>query len=317
MRNLIQEYMVSSQYFAPRGKERLMFLGEQIAQRHLHYNDRLIGVVGDAGSGKSSLIKGMFPGLELANDDDIINPRKIMQARDSFGQLREASSFHLDIRFLQAFMQMYEIADFIKLLLENKRRIIIEHFNLIYPALQLNADIIVGIGEEIIVTRPSMFGPLPDSIYQIVHRSLKYRKMAHSTEELTILVLEEEFKINSDLYFFSDIRNGFVMQFQKKIDIDFNLLERMIRDKIEQRLSISYYDEDHIMVGDKKMICDGPRLHVSNTSEIENFSLVKEFIYNAKSDTYCLIGLVDNNTDNIENRNTRYFLARQKDNENN
>ena len=100
-----------------------MFLGEQIAQRHLHYNDRLIGVVGDAGSGKSSLIKGMFPGLELANDDDIINPRKIMQARDSFGELREASSFHLDIRFLQAFMQMYEIADFIKLLLENKQHL--------------------------------------------------------------------------------------------------------------------------------------------------------------------------------------------------
>ena len=72
MRNLIQEYMVSSQYYAPRGRERLMFLGEQIAQKHLHYSDSLIGIVGDAGSGKSSLINGMFPGLELSNDNLIL-----------------------------------------------------------------------------------------------------------------------------------------------------------------------------------------------------------------------------------------------------
>lgn len=47
MQNLLQEYSVSSQYFAPRGRERLMFLGEQIAQRHLQFNDRLIGIVGE------------------------------------------------------------------------------------------------------------------------------------------------------------------------------------------------------------------------------------------------------------------------------
>ena len=45
MRNHAQEYMVSAQYFAPRGKERLMFLGEQISHRHLFFNDRLIGIV--------------------------------------------------------------------------------------------------------------------------------------------------------------------------------------------------------------------------------------------------------------------------------
>ena len=77
MINPLQQYLISTQYFAPRGKERLIFLGDHISQRHLLYTDRLIGIVGDAGSGKSSLIKGMFPGLELTNDDDIINPRKI------------------------------------------------------------------------------------------------------------------------------------------------------------------------------------------------------------------------------------------------
>ena len=72
MRSFIQQYMVSAQYFAPRGKERLMFLGEQIAHKHLSYTDRLIGIIGDAGAGKSSFVKGMFPGLQLSNDDDIV-----------------------------------------------------------------------------------------------------------------------------------------------------------------------------------------------------------------------------------------------------
>lgn len=310
MRNLIQEYNVSSQYFAPRGKERLMFLGEQIAHRHLSFSDKLIGIIGDAGSGKSSLIKGMFPGLELSNDDDIINPRKIMQARDAFLEVKEAASFHMDIRFLQAFMQMYEIADFIKYLLENKRRVIIEHFNLIYPALQINADIIVGIGEEIIVTRPSLFGPLPQSIYEIVHESLRYRKMAHTAEEITMYILEKDYGVHQDKYFFSDIRNGFIMKFYRPLDIDLQELEGKILDVINKNLPVAYYDEDHIKLGDHIVDCDGPRLHVRNTKEITEFSLVKEMIIDPHSNTHCLIGLIDENTDDLRNRNTKYFLGR-------
>ena len=316
MRNLIQEYMVSAQYFAPRGKERLMFLGEQIAQRHLHFSDRLIGIVGDAGSGKSSLIKGMFPGLELTNDDDIINPRKIMQVRDTFAELKEASSFHLDIRFLQGFMQMYEIADFVRELLNNKRRVIIEHFNLLYPALGQNADIIIGVGEEIIVTRPNLFGPEPESIYQIVHKSLKYRKMAHTCEEIAMLVLQDEMGVPQNDYYFSDIRNGFVMRFAKKPDIDLVWLEKLILEKIEARIPVSYYDEEHIMLGDKVFDCNGPRFHVRNTSEIANFSIHKELVFDEKNNTYCLIGIVGENNEEIKNRNTKYFLNRCSKDEN-
>ena len=205
MRNLIQEYMVSSQYYAPRGRERLMFLGEQIAHKHLHYSDSLIGIVGDAGSGKSSLINGMFPGLELSNDDDIINPRKIMQVRELMQDVPDAGTYHLDMRFQMAFTQMYEIVDFVKKVLQNKRRIVIEHFNLLYEALGMNADIIVGIGEEIIVTRPTIFGPIPQSIYEIVHQSLTYRKMAHTAEEAVVQVLESEYGITTDDFFSSDI----------------------------------------------------------------------------------------------------------------
>ena len=57
-------------YFAPRGNERMAELGMQIAQQYLRPMDKLIGIIGDAGSGKSMLVKGMFPGLELTNDDE-------------------------------------------------------------------------------------------------------------------------------------------------------------------------------------------------------------------------------------------------------
>ena len=311
MQNLLQEYSVSSQYFAPRGRERLMFLGEQIAQRHLHFNDRLIGIVGDAGSGKSSLIKGMFPGLELSNDDDILNPRKIMQVRDNFEDLKEAGSYHIDMRFQTAFTQIYEIVDFVKKLLSKKRRVIVEHFDLLYPLLGTNADIIVGIGEEIIVTRPSLFGPLPSSIYDIVHKSLTYRKMAHTAEDVTMQILEDEFGVCHDCYFSSDIRKGFVLKFLKEPNLDFVKLSAKIEETLALSMPVSYYDENHIKIGDKLVVCDGPRLHVSNTSKVLNFSLVKRLIKDPKTSTWCLVGLIDNNSEDLENRNTVHFLKRK------
>lgn len=311
MRNLAQDYMVSAQYFAPRGKERLMFLGEHISQKHLTSTDKLIGIIGDSGAGKSSIIKGMFPGLQLSNDDDIVNPRKIMQVRNSFDDVEDATTFHLDIRFQMAFTQMYEIADYVNLILEKKRRVVIEHFNLLYPSLNRNADLIVGIGEEIIVARPSLFGPLPESIYDMVHESLKYRKMAHSAEEVMMYVLEEEFGISDNDYFFSDIRNGFVLKFPEIPNVDLEELEQAVQKYLSENLSISYYDEDNIMIGDKIVRCDGPRFHVKNTSEINNFYLVKQFVHDPKTNTYCLVGLVDGFTDDIKNRNTHYFLKRK------
>lgn len=311
MQNLLQEYSVSSQYFAPRGRERLMFLGEQIAQRHLHFNDRLIGIVGDAGSGKSSLIKGMFPGLELSNDDDILNPRKIMQVREGLDDFKEAGSYHIDMRFQTAFTQMYEIVDFVKSLLDKKRRVIIEHFDLLYPALGINADIIVGIGEEIIVTRPSVFGPLPASIYEIVHKSLTYRKMAHTAEDVTMQVLEDEFNVSKDCYFSSDIRKGFVLKFFKEPVIDFEKLSGKIEETLSKSMPVSYYDENHIKIGERVVVCDGPRLHVSNTSKVLNFSLVKRLVKDPITSTWCLVGLIDNNSEDLENRNTVHFLKRK------
>ena len=311
MRNLIQEYMVSSQYYAPRGRERLMFLGEQIAHKHLHYSDSLIGIVGDAGSGKSSLINGMFPGLELSNDDDIINPRKIMQVRELMQDVPDAGTYHLDMRFQMAFTQMYEIVDFVKKVLKNKRRIVIEHFNLLYEALGMNADIIVGIGEEIIVTRPTIFGPIPQSIYEIVHQSLTFRKMAHTAEEAVVQALESGFGITTDDFYSSDMRNGFVLKFPKEPIVDLERLETLSQEILSQNLDVSYYDEDHIKMGDRIIFCDGARFHVNNTSEIKSFALYKKLKVDPKTKVYNLMGVIDGNLEDMENRNTLYFLKRQ------
>ena len=299
MNTLIQEHAIYSRYFAPRGKERLLFLGEQISHRHLRYGDRLIGVIGDAGSGKSSLIQGMFPGLELTNNDDVMNPAKIMQVRDIGIGCSQATTFHIDMRFQMAFTQTYEIVDFITAALDRNRRVVVEHFNLLYPALQVNADIIVGIGEEILVVHPTIFGPHPDNIYGIMHTSLKYRKMAHTVEDIAIHLLEGEFGIEHKHFFSSDVRNGFILRFTEEMPLDFERLARRIQERLAENLPVRYSDETHIMIGDDLVYCTGPRLHLGNTAEVENFRLVPRFIPDSKTQTYCLVGLLRGSAEDV------------------
>lgn len=304
MKNLIQEYSIYARYFAPRGRERLLFLGEQISQRHLHFNDRLVGVIGDAGSGKSSLIKGMFPGLELTNDDDQLDARKIMQIRDLPEDYEHTTTFHIDMRFQMAFTQMHEIVDFVRGALECNRRIIVEHFDLLFPALRMNADLLVGIGEEILVIHPTVFGPKPKVIYDIVHTSLFYRKMAHTVEDITIQLLLEEFGISRRIFYSSDITDGFVLGFNQRVDIDFDKLAQRINERLEENLPIRYHDERHIMVGDDVVTCSGPRLHLRNTSEVKDFKLVKRLIRDIKTNTFYLVGLFGHEEEDVENLNT-------------
>ena len=174
-----------------------------------------------------------------------------------------------------AFTQMYEIVDFVKKVLQNKRRIVIEHFNLLYEALGMNADIIVGIGEEIIVTRPTIFGPIPQSIYEIVHQSLTYRKMAHTAEEAVVQVLESEFGISTDDFFSSDIRNGFVLKFAKEPKVDLERLSILSQEILSQNLDVSYYDEDHIKMGDKIIVCDGVAFMSKTRQRLNSFRCIK------------------------------------------
>jgi hypothetical protein len=89
------------------------------------------------------------------------------------------------VRFEAGFTQIFTLAEAVRQALNQGKRVIIEHFDLIYPVLGVRPEILVGIGEEVIVTRPNIFGPEPQDIVDIVSKSIKYRKMAHTAEDLT------------------------------------------------------------------------------------------------------------------------------------
>ena len=307
VRSPIHEFSIYSLYFAPRGKERLLFLGDQIGRGHLHFQDRLIGIIGDAGSGKSSLIHGMFPGLELTNNDDVMDMHKIMQVRNLEDDFSNATTYHIDMRFQMAFTQMHEIVSFVQNALAHDRRVVVEHFNLLYPALQMHADIMVGIGEEIIVVRPTVFGPTPQNVYDVVHVSLKYRKMAHTVEDVAIWLLQTEFGIDHKYFFSSDIKNGFLLRFTEPVDLDFSRLALRINERLAENLDVQYHDETNIMIGDRMIYCTGPRLHVRNTSEVKDFRLIEQFIRDEKTDTYCLVGLFEQGETDIGQLNSFAF----------
>ena len=69
----IKDNLVYATYYAPRGRKRMYTLASVLSMRYLYTTDLLIGVIGGDGSGKSTLIKGLFPGLELTNDDEGVN----------------------------------------------------------------------------------------------------------------------------------------------------------------------------------------------------------------------------------------------------
>lgn len=279
-----------SVFFAPRGNARMLQLGKEIAQQYLSPFDLLIGIIGDAGSGKSMIVKGMFPGVELSNDDSGVNvrPLPILDVEEDEGFFAP-HTYHVDMRFETAFTQPHILAEAVQSALKKKRRVIVEHFELLYPFLNINAQLLIGVGEEVIVTRPTMFGPVPDDIHNIVFKSVRYRKMAHTAEDLVEYCMPEEM-LKECVH--GDVKRGFSLGFNKMPDIDIRKLQNEVREMIQKDLSVSYYDEEHISIGMALHQCTGPRVHVRSTGEIENFRLLKEIFYDKINEKYLMIGLV-------------------------
>ena len=264
-------------------------LGMQLSQMYLSPFDHIIGIIGDAGAGKRLLIKGMFPGIDLTNDDEGVNIRPLPLLHEDLTDPFSPHTYHLDIRFESAFTQMHVLADTILDAANHGKQVIVEHFDLIYPMLHRNADLLVGIGEEIIITRPNMFGPLPENIANIVHKSVKYRKMAHTLEDLCVYYMGDGFAQDGPR---SDVRHGFVLEFEEKPDVDLYELEKKVKDAVKQDLSVSYYDENHVQIGEMVLECLGPRMHVSSTGKIEDFTLVKDYPIDPRTGYYMLVGLI-------------------------
>jgi hypothetical protein len=286
-----RETLLYATYYAPRGSNRLYMVAAELAQKYLTPTDLLIGIMGAEGSGKSTLIKGLFPGLELTNDDEGINvqptPLYEFDPADPFS----GHTFHVDARYELAFHQKYELAEAILKAVSHGRRVVVEHFDLIYQALGPNAQVLIGIGEEIIVARPTVFGPFPQAIKSVVDRTIKYRLMAHSAEDITCLVLEEDYKIPFPPLH-SDVRQGFVLNFQERPEVDLDELERKVKAIIAKDVPLAPCGENTISIGEETMPCTGTRTHVSSSGKIENFRLLKEYRYDHISKEYYVIGLV-------------------------
>ncbi len=291
-----------SVYFAPRGYARMLQMGMQIAQSHLTAFDRLVGIIGEAGSGKSLLIKGMFPGLELTNDDDGVNvrPLPLLDIQDT--GFYQAHTYHLDVRFEAAFTQMHVLADHIRIAIEKGKRVVVEHFDLIYPALNINAALLVGVGEEVIVSRPTPFGPEPDEISRVVFASNKFRRMAHTAEDLTERYLGRQGITD---FTHGDVRHGFILRFREKPQIDTLDLEQFVRGYIQRDVPVSYGDDQHVVINGEPHLCTGPRMHVNSTGEIKNFHVLKDMPYDTLTESYILVGLVgeEGATDDIRDLN--------------
>jgi hypothetical protein len=293
---------IVSSYFAPRGQNRMYALGMQLAQLYLLPTDKLIGVIGEAGSGKSALIRGMFPGLELTNDDNGVYVRPLPLLQQNKGSFRFFSphTYHLDIRFENGFTQMSVLADAICEALANGKRVIVEHFDLVYPFLGANANLLIGVGEQVLVARPRVFGPEPDEIKEEVYSSLPYRLMAHTAEDICGMFISDE---DNERCGHSDLRHGFAITFPHTApDIDIPTLERQVNEIIAQDLPVTYVDDHHISIGDSVQICDGPCVHVHRTGQVENFRLLNHLIYDRFKNRYLLVGCVGEKSEELLQR---------------
>ena len=287
----MQKSHIFSSFYAPRGRNRIYDLGIQIAQMYLSPFDKLIGVIGDSGSGKSVLIRGMFPGLELTNDDDGVNVRPLpILDQDNETGFFAPHTYHVDIRFEMGFTQPHELAEAIMRAVRRGKRVVVEHFDLIYPFLPTNANLLIGMGDEILVTRPNPFGPFPESISQTVHESLKYRLMAHTAEDLCEFCMSPQERDRAE---HDDIHHGFILAFpETKPDLNLEELERRILELIDQDLPVDYVDEGHISIGGTLHVCTGPRTHVPSTGHVVGFHLVKRFLLDHFNKRYLIVGCV-------------------------
>ena len=286
-----QSSHILSSYFAPRGHNRMYALGMQLAQLYLSPFDKLIGIIGEAGSGKSALIRGMFPGLELTNDDNGVYIRPLPLLEQNTGiSFFSPHTYHVDIRFENGFTQMSVLADAIMEALQDGKRVIVEHFDLVYPLLGFNANLLIGVGEQVMLSRPTIFGPEPQEIRDSVYKSLPYRLMSHTAEDLCEFCMppEELARCGHD-----DVRHGFVISFpDHEPNFDIKELEQKVNDLIKADLPVTYLDNNHVSIGDQSHYCTGPRIHVRRTSDIQDFHLLHHFIYDRFGKRYLLVGCV-------------------------
>ncbi len=284
-----------ARYSAPRGKNRLLSLGNYISRHYLTAQDKLIGFVGGPGAGKSLLIEGMIPDVTLTNDDEGVNVRPLPLLEDYFNNYFRGNTYHFDAQFEMAFYPLADLASAAMTALNHDKRVVIEHFERLYPVLNVNAQMLVGIGEEVIITRPDMFGPDPNYLHEMVTESLVYRKMVHTAEDLVTFTLRQMGKTLPDR--FSEVTHGFVMEFKSKPDLNVEEISDRVWDMIRQDLPVFATDYSEICIGETITLdCSCPRVHVKSTGAVSGFQLLPELKQDPITKNYLLVGIVEKPT---------------------
>ena len=157
--------------------------------------------------------------------------------------------------------------------------------------LGVKADLLIGVGEEVVITRPTVFGPKPREIYDMVYKSLPYRLMSHTAEDLCEFCMPPE---ELERCGHGDVRHGFVITFpdDREPNFDIEELEKKVYDLIDQNLPVTYLDEKHVSIGGQSHPCTGPRIHVTSTGQIKDFHLLYHFIHDHFNKQYLLVGCV-------------------------
>ena len=151
--NVRHECNLYNFFFAPRGNKRMMELGMKITQMYLNPFDRIIGIIGAKDSGKSWLIKGMFPGIQTVESDDEFDILNMPLLNSEEVGFYTPKTFHVDVRAARKYVSLEEISKAVLHVISQHKRVIVEHFEILYPALKRNADLLIGIGEEVISHR--------------------------------------------------------------------------------------------------------------------------------------------------------------------
>ena len=98
----------------------------------------------------------------------------------------------------------------------------------------------------------------------------------------------------------TDLHHGFAITFPETApDIDIEELQQKVNAIIAQDLPVTYVDEQHIRIGESIQRCDGSRVHVHHTGQIENFRLMNHFIYDRFKKRYLLVGCVGENSEEL------------------
>ena len=280
----MNDLLFFSVYFSPRDPAGMQRLGNRLAQRHLMPLDRLIGIIGDKACGKSSFTRGMFPGVELMDETEGYDPTVVSGLELSKSLFYNKQTYHAVVSEELTESQLEEFAQCVFNLLDNDKRVIVENFERLYPYLKLNAQLLIGIGGEIIATRPNVFGPEPEMVAKNVYRTLKNRRLAYGAQLLTQKVIT---RMLPDGVSFDqgNIKQGFVLEFEKKPDINIDEVERQVNQMIAENAEIA-----------GSVAETGMRMYCERAGEIGSCSLIKELSQNPINMRYQLIGSVGGET---------------------